>query len=80
MSPFRRLVFQPIYWIALLSGRSAAGLAASYRELVNVPPRYAPLAFLASFVVLALWSFPRVISTGAVACCVVIAGKHGRAQ
>ena len=79
MSPARRLFFQAIYGIALFTGRAAARLAAAYHELVEVPPRYAPLALPASFVVLALWSLPRLISTGAVACCVLIAGEHGRA-
>jgi hypothetical protein len=79
LSPARKLVFQAIYRIALLTGRAAAELAAAYRRLVEVPPRYAPLAMLASLVVLALWSLPRLISTGAVACCVLIAGEHGRA-
>jgi hypothetical protein len=78
LSPARKLVFQAIFRIALLTGSAAAELASAHRRLVEVPPRYAPLALLASLVVLALWSLPRLISTSAVACCVLIAGEHAR--
>ena len=73
-----QLGFQAIFLIALLTGSRPAELASAHRRLVEAPPGDAPLALLASLVVLALGSLPRLISTSAVACCVLIAGEHAR--
>jgi hypothetical protein len=79
MSLPRRLLFRVVFSLAFLSGHTAAALARCYRQLLGTRPSLAPLAMVASIVVLALWAFPRLFSHAAVACCVLVAGEHGRA-
>ncbi|MFL5928641.1 MAG: hypothetical protein ACJ77E_17040 [Gaiellaceae bacterium] len=69
-----------MFSVAFVSGHAAAALARVYRRLLRVRPQFAPIAMLASVVVLVLWAVPRLFSHAAVACCVLVAGEHGRAQ
>lgn len=78
MSFPRRLLFRAAFSLAFASGYIAAVLARCYRRLLRAEPLYAPLAMVASIFVLALWALPRLCSHAAVACCVLVAGEHGR--
>jgi hypothetical protein len=78
MSLPRRFLFRVVFSVAFVSGHAAAALARCYRRLLSVGPSLAPIAMLASVVVLALWALPRLFSHAAVACCVLVAGEHGR--
>ena len=64
--------------LAFVSGHAAAALARWYRSLLGARPALVPIAMLASLFVLALWALPRLFSHAAVACCVLVAGEHGR--
>jgi hypothetical protein len=79
MSLPRRLLFRVVFSVAFVSGHAAAALARCYRRLLVVRPQLTLVAMLASVVVLALWALPRLFSHVAVACCVLVAGDHGRA-
>jgi hypothetical protein len=78
MSLPRRLLFRVVVVLAFVSGHAAAALARCYRSLLGARPSLVPIAMLASLVVLALWALPRLFSHAAVACCVLVAGEHGR--
>lgn len=79
MSSSRRLLFRIVVSLAFVSGHTAAALARCHRSLLGARPSLTPFALIASVVVLALWTLPRLFSYAAVACCVLVAGEYGRA-
>jgi hypothetical protein len=59
----------------LLSGKSAARLAADFRMLASFGGRLGPLAVVLQVPVLACWALVRPVSLGAFAACCALAAR-----